>query len=911
LTDGSIYLKANIHDINKRGQAMDSGLDNGKLSSSLSEIQIKLEDLRIRCISDPGNVEEILSDALEQFLDTFEELSAADEELMQQNKELLIAKEASREIEERYRAFIALSSEGIWRLESDQPMPISMPEDDQIEFILVHAYIAECNDACARMYGLTNAEEHVGMRMTDILPRSDPQNIEVIRAFIRSGYRLMDMETNEIDKKGNTRCITNNVTGIVENNCLVRVWGVQRDITDRKRSEEALRESERRERERAAELATLLDATPTPVFIVHDPDGTHITGNRAADDLLQNTSGAEASLSAPAETKPRHFKAIKDGRELNLDELPAQRAARGFVVKDFEFSLVFDDGTVRHVLGYGMPLRDDEGRPRGAVHVLVDITDRKRSEEALRKSNDELELRVQERTAELVNAKEAAEAATEAKAEFLANMSHEIRTPMNAIIGMTGLMLDENEPLSPEQRDNLELIRTNGDALLSIISDILDFSKMESDKVVLEYYELNLRQCVEEALDLVAIKAAEKGLNLAYAINKNVPETIIGNFGRLRQVLGNLLSNAVKFTDEGEVVLSVASQELQGTDMIQFSIQDTGIGIPKDRMGMLFQSFSQMEPSTTRLYGGTGLGLAISKKLVKMMGGQIWAESEEGIGSTFHFTIRASSGQFEPQPAAVSPQMIGKRVLIIEDNKTNRRILGKQVYDWGMIPMAATSGQEALKYIRRGDDFDIAILDMDLQDMDGLELEEEIRKYNKALPLVLLTSLGHHVPPNHAYLTKPIKPSQLHKVLIDILPKQSARSAVQSATVSRPSQNSPRRILLAEDNVSSQKVALQMLKKLGYKADIVANGIEALQSLERQHYDVVLMDVKMPVMDGLEATRIIRRRWLDNGPKIIAITAYAFEGDREKCIEAGMDDYISKPVQKEDLARALRDIDRL
>jgi signal transduction histidine kinase/CheY-like chemotaxis protein len=547
-----------------------------------------------------------------------------------------------------------------------------------------------------------------------------------------------------------------------------------------------------------------------------------------------------------------------------------------------------------------------DGSHNGFRMAVIDITDRKQMEEEILKSS-----------AELAAAKEAAEAATKAKAEFLANMSHEIRTPMNAIIGITSLMLDENEPLSPEQRDNLELIRTNGDALLTIINDILDLSKMESDKVVLEERPFVLRQCIEEALDLVAIQASQKGLNLAYTIDKNVPETIIGDFGRLRQVLGNLLSNAVKFTDEGEVELSVSSQQLQGTDIIHFAVRDTGIGIPQGSMHQLFQSFSQMEPSTTRLYGGTGLGLAISKRLVEMMGGQIWAESEEGKGSTFHFTIKTHTSQSEHPFAVASNQLIGKRALIVENSKTNRRILGKQVHEWGMIPMPATSGQEALRYIRRGDDFDIAILDMDLQDMNGLGLEEEIRKYNKTLPLVLLTSLGKRVPPGHVYLTKPIKPSQLHKVLTeilpkaDILPKEPAKSLATASGDDQPIHNNSLKILLAEDNVSSQKVALQMLKGLGYKADVVANGVEVLQSLERQHYDVVLMDVKMPEMDGLEAARIIRQRWPDNGPKIIAITAYALEGDREKCLEAGMNDYIAKPVQKEDLARALREIYRL
>jgi PAS domain S-box-containing protein len=608
-----------------------------------------------------------------------------------------------------------------------------------------------------------------------------------------------------------------------------------------------------------------------------------------------------------------------------------------------------EGNTAACVLVEGRAIQD--GINHGFRMAIIDVSKQKGAEKALQNSRDEQELKVKERTAdlskanerlekinekliseikerkraeeELVVAKDAAESALKAKAEFLANMSHEIRTPMNSVIGFTDLLLDEPESLNPEQKGNLDAIRVNGHALLTIINDILDFSKMESDKLVLEDQTFNLRQCVEESLDLVSIKASEKGLNLSYTIDKDVPDTIIGDPGRLRQVLGNLLSNAVKFTDRGEVTVSVSSRQIDGANGVHFAVQDTGIGISRDGMNQLFQPFNQMEPSTTRLYGGTGLGLVISKKLVELMGGQVWAESKEGIGSTFHFTIKASSDRSNLEYASVSPQLIGKCALIVEDNKTNRRLLSKQIYDWGMVPMAVSSGQEALGYIQRGDHFDIAILDIDLKDMDSLELEEKIQKYNKYLPLILLTSLGKRIPPNHAYLTKPIKQSQLHRVLTEVLPKadilpkanmlqkEPVRGQIMASETDQPIQSSPLRILLAEDNVSNQMVALQMLKKLGYRADVAANGIEVLQSLERQPYDVVLMDVKMPEMDGLEATRIIRKRWSDNGPRIIAITAYALQGDRDKCLEAGMNDYIAKPIQKDDLARALKEINRL
>jgi PAS domain S-box-containing protein len=533
-------------------------------------------------------------------------------------------------------------------------------------------------------------------------------------------------------------------------------------------------------------------------------------------------------------------------------------------------------------------LYTDTAGDKFIVGVIRDITERKHTEDNLKK------------------AKEIAESATKAKSEFLANMSHEIRTPMNAIIGMTSLLLD-NENLTAEQGDFIETIRMSGDALMVIINDILDFSKMQEEKVLLEDQPFNLENCVEESLDLVTAMATKKGLNLYYTIDKGVPNTIIGDPNRLRQILSNLLNNAVKFTERGEVKLSVSSKKSEGIQEIHFSVKDTGIGIPQDFMDRLFQPFSQVESSEARNYGGTGLGLAISKKLVELMDGRIWVESEVGKGSTFQFTIKTETVPDKQKTRVeVQPELLGKSVLIVNDNKTNRRILGARTYSWGMVPSIASNSRDALDWIRRGDTFDIAILDMDMQDIDGLTLANDIRRYNKTLPLVILTSIGQHLPHNHAYLTKPIKSSRLRKVLSNIISTQPAQNLDRAKTANKEFQISPLRILLAEDNVSSQKVALQILKRLGYSADTVANGIEALQALERQPYDIILMDVRMPDMDGLEATRIIRQRWPEKGPKIVAITAYALQGDKEKCIEAGMDDYVSKPIRMEELAEVLR-----
>jgi PAS domain S-box-containing protein len=663
------------------------------------------------------------------------------------------------------------------------------------------------------------------------------------------------------------------------------------DITERKLAEQKLAYKE-------AQLRFLFDAVPVGIHM-------QIVGGDPADKKQDTTLVNEAHrvitglrddeiVGSEAFQKISHPDDYAKQREL-FARLTSGETDRISLEKRY----IRPDGSVVWVLLTVRRYNNPDGKGYQDIATVVDITEARRQSE---------ELRI---------AKEAAEAANLAKSHFLAMMSHEIRTPMNGVIGMTSLLLDTE--LNPEQREYVETVRSSGDSLLTIINDILDFSKIESGRMELEQENFNLRDCVEGALDLMAPRAVEKQLDLLYEIADGVPGTIRGDSSRLRQVVVNLLGNAIKFTQQGEIVLGVSAQTKGEVAELEFSVRDTGIGISPEGQQRLFQSFSQVDASIARRFGGTGLGLVISRRLVELMGGKLWVESAVGQGSTFKFTLVADVVASKPRTymSQSGTSLAGRRLLIIDDNATNRRILTVLAEKWSMPVVAVDSGGAALALLGKGEKFSVAILDMHMPAMDGITLAGRIKALPDyaPLPLILLSSLGPRESDfeKHLFsasLTKPVKPARLYEVLNSVLKDSTPPFPLPSMAVPAAPYASmhAEAVLLAEDNLVNQKVALMMLSKLGFAADVAANGHEVLAAMNNRNYDIILMDMQMPEMDGLEATRQILQKYAvkTSRPWIIALTANAMQGDRERCLAAGMNDYISKPVKREELAEALQ-----
>ncbi len=781
---------------------------------------------------------------------------------------------------ERVQAALRENEERLRRLVDFLPVGLAIHDGQVIRFI---------NPAGARMLGAQSPQELIGMPVADRIHPEDRDRAIARIHQLQKGESVPVAEERLIRLDG--RVFPADITAtpmVMEGRPMNLV--VFQDASAR-------REAERRLRELESIYRQAIGAVGGVPYRLDLREGRFVYMDPRIQDLLGY---------APEELTPELFRAqiedvIMRGPLADCSPQEAVHQVRDLAqgVWRADYRIRTRDGQIRWLTDASVELRDEEGHSVGSIGILLDITERKQLEEALRQ------------------AKEAAEAANRAKSAFLANMSHEIRTPMNAIIGLTSLLLDTE--LDPEQRDYVETIRVSGDVLLHLINDILDFSKIEAGHMELADEPFDLFTCINEVMDLFAAQATEKGIELAYLVDARTPHTIRGDATRLRQILINLVGNAVKFTEQGEVVLTVETQPQEGDrHLLHFAVRDTGIGIPPERMDRLFQVFSQVDASTTRRYGGSGLGLAISKRLVELMGGHIWVESREGEGSTFHFTVPALAVPAQDRVSARCAALRGKRVLIVDDNPTNCRILARQLEHWHMVPTAVTSGEEALERLR-AEPFDLVLLDGHMPQMDGFAVAQAIRQDPALahLPLVMLTSMGDLRSAGQAltsrldaYLTKPVKQDRLHETLFRVLSGRS--DELEGTPTSSPfrrrssGEGHPLRVLLVEDNPVNQKVTVRILERLGYRPDVVSNGREAIQALEEHTYDVVLMDVQMPEMDGLEATRHIRAHLApDRQPTIIAMTANAMVEDREACLAAGMDHYICKPVRVEELAATL------
>jgi PAS domain S-box-containing protein len=706
-------------------------------------------------------------------------------------------------------------------------------------------------------------------------------------AKLRSGTPTQ-IEYRVIWPDGALRWVRDSVRVATDTRGALLLDGVLSDVTGRKQAEEALGQEQHR-------LSMLMDTIPDCIYF-KDRQGKFLRINRALAALLGLADPDEAI----GKTDYDYF--VADfARQCMADEQGVIDSGQGMVNRE-EMTL-WMDGRVGWMSTTKMPLTDRDGQIIGTFGLSRDITERKRRE------------------VELHQARQAAEAASRAKSEFLANMSHEIRTPMNGVLGMTELALDT--ALNPQQREYLTMARVSAESLLTVINDILDFSKIEARKLVLETVDFSLHEAVGDTMKVLGIRASQKGLELAVCLAPDLPESLLGDPGRLRQILVNLVGNAIKFTEKGEVAVEVGVEErLSDGVLVHFQVRDTGIGIAPAAQVKIFEAFSQAEQSTTRKFGGTGLGLTIASQLVEMMGGRIWVESEVGTGSKFHFLARFSlSGN---PPRGLDPAGLRDRtVLIVDDNETNRRYLEVLLAHWGMKPTAVASGMEALAVLHEAAvsriPYALVLLDGHMPGMDGFMLASEIRRRTH-LPqpgLIMLTSAGLPEDLSKAQalniadcLVKPIKRSELLATLLRLVGAVSGRETAPTREV--PTIIGPLRVLLAEDNKVNQRLALALLEKQGHRVTIAEDGLQVVRLWEEGHFDVILMDVQMPEIDGVEATRRIREIEARRGGHIpiIALTAYAMKGDRERFLKQGMDGYLSKPLHPRELYAALADPSR-
>jgi len=800
----------------------------------------------------------------------------------------------------RLRALEAVTAEQRYALNTTLPQLRALWDKAPLSIMLLEpndpkipVKIVDCNPMACATHGYTR-EELIG-NCIDLI-EGVPWTAQHADGWI-SGLRdnrRMEGESQHKRKDGTLFWIEY-FTSLVRVDGREMVIGMDRDATARKAAEQALN------RERILTRALLLNI----------PDHVYCKDRESKFLIVSRSLAARFGLKDPEEAGGKSdsdFFTAEHARQALEDE---QRIiATGQPLLDVMEKETWDDGRVTWGLTTKTPMRNETGEIIGTCGITKDITQIKEAEDLVKQ------------------AKEAAEAADRAKSEFLAVMSHEIRTPMNGVLGFTNLLLDTQ--LTPEQRDWLHTIHSSGESLLTLINDILDFSKIESGRMELEQQPVSVRRCVEEVLDLLWSKANEKKIELLQWFEADVPEWIISDATRLRQVLVNLVGNAIKFTHHGEVEVrvSVETPAPGRPDRLIIAIRDTGEGVPADRIGRLFRAFSQADSSTTRRFGGTGLGLAISRSLAQLLGGDIELASTSELGSCFRFTILGAPC---PAPAELAEfarithptvALHGRHALIVDDNEANRRILTSQLQRWGMLTHACEHADEAIAYVGQNPAVEMALLDMMMPDMNGVELAARLHALpgRENLPLLLLSSVSReelraYHPTDHfrAVLTKPVRQAALLDAMNQVCSnKREADPGTSTAAGSRIDsefgQRHPRRILVAEDNVVNQKLITGLLRRLGYQPQLVTNGVACLEDLRRQAYDVVLMDCQMPEMDGYEATARVREGEAGERNRelfVIALTASAMVGDRERCLNAGMNDYLTKPIQAAELIRLL------